>query len=230
MMSWQPVLPVVAEPGGRVGAPAEQHVQGAGVEVAEPLVVLFGEAVGHLPPYRLFEPGCGLAGWCGQRDPGATPAGDLGLLREQSQQASDGGGFAGARATGEDRRPLPGRGLCGSPLFVVRTTWEEPVEPCDQCSFIGDLWRRLCGAAAKVVLDLLLFAPVAIEVQTRVIEAQWMWSGEQGASGDCCEPFVQDGPGQLVAVIADFVADLGEVEADGSGPDGSGYQCTGECH
>ena len=62
---------------------------------------------------------------------------NTGLLREQSQQASDGGGFAGARATGEDRRPLPGRGLCGSPLFVVRTTWEEPVEPCDQCSRVA---------------------------------------------------------------------------------------------
>ena len=80
--------------------------------------------------HRLQQPGGGLAGRRGQRDPQPRVAVEFGLLGQQGQQPGDGGGLAGARPAGQHgqrprqrdlrRRPLLGVAVREQPLDVQR--------------------------------------------------------------------------------------------------------------
>ena len=109
----QPVEPVVPEPAAGPRPPAQQPVQRRGGQRAEPVPVLGGEAAGDSGD-GLGQPGGGLAGGGGERDPQRRP----GLVGEHRQQLGDGGGLAGARTTGEHADPAVGGDHRCQPLPV----------------------------------------------------------------------------------------------------------------
>ena len=164
----EPVRAVVPEPGAVVGPPAQQPVQrdpvGAPTRSATTRAVV-GQLrhLGELADHRLVEPGRGLAGRRGQRDRQAL-AGRVGLVGEQAEDARDGGGLPGAGTAGEDRRP-PAGGRDRRGLLLVAEVLAAHQRP---------RWppagrRRRSAAAARrapqVVVDLLLEAVVAVEVE-----------------------------------------------------------------
>ncbi len=118
---------VVREPDGVGGAGSgrccrvatQQPVQGRRLQAGHPCPVGVGGELGGRLVHGLLQAGRGLARRRAQRDPRALAGRGLVLLGDQRQQARDRRRLAGARAAGEDRRPLPGRGAYGGPLLVV---------------------------------------------------------------------------------------------------------------
>ena len=194
----QPVGAVVPEPDAAVGAPAEQPVQGRGLQVAEPVAVGLGQLHG-LGLDRLLQPGRRLAGRGAQRDPEvAAGAGApvLGLLGQQREQARDGRGLAGAGSAGQHGGPAPGGLTDGGPLLVVPLLGEDP-----QHAGLEDRGVDLGGLAVEagddVAADLHLLAPVAVEVEQRVVEPEHLLR-HQRARGDRGLPGLGLGPRQLL--------------------------------
>ncbi len=98
---------------------------------------------------------------------------------QQGQQAHHRGGFAGARATGDDAETLAGRQRAGKFLPVDHSLWrsvgrtEQRVEPLRQI-----LRRRftLGQALTQGCSDTPFVSPVATQVQTPLGQHQWFLS------------------------------------------------------
>ena len=121
---------------------------------------------------RLGEPGGGLAGRGGERDERGCGARGERLLLQQRDDPRDGRRLAGARASGDDRQASEHRGGGCLLLPVVgRLALEEPGEPVGEHvhphRVVGGAGQRL-----EVRRDLLLLAPVAVEVERAALEPQ----------------------------------------------------------
>ena len=107
----QSVAAVVAEAAVGAGLPAEQAVERRRLELeqtcSDPRVDV---EAGRLVVDRLREPCGGLAGRGGERDERGRGARGQRLLLEQRDDAGDGRGLAGARASGDDRQSPQHRG------------------------------------------------------------------------------------------------------------------------
>ena len=197
---------------------------------AEPVAVGLRELPG-LVLDRLLQPGRCLAGRCAQRDPevaaGAEPP-VLGLLGEQGEQAGDGGGLAGAGTAGEHRGPAPGR-LAARRRAARRTPRRgRPAARRRRGSAESTSGASRSRRPTTSCADLHLLAPVAVEVEQRVVEPEHL-QPHQRARGNRGLPGLGLGPGQhllrIGLVLERDVGDGGEVEAGGAlayGADGEG--------
>ena len=125
----QPVAAVVAEAALAVRAPAEQAVQGRGARRAQ----LGADGVARVESFGgvvdgLLEARRGDRRGRGERDERLGPAGRLGLLGQQRDDAGDGRRLAGARAAGDDGEAMADRGGAGRALALVGVAGEEPRE------------------------------------------------------------------------------------------------------
>ena len=84
----QPVVAVVAEPGRRVRAPAEQPVQGHRLQPGEPGLVVGARSLPTSSLDRLLQPGGGLAGRRGEGDPQRRLAGVLACSASSASSAA----------------------------------------------------------------------------------------------------------------------------------------------
>ena len=175
---------------------------------------------------RLRQPGGGLAGRCGQRDPRRSP----GLVAEHGEHLGDRGGLAGARPAGQHGDPLPGADLGRPPLqiLLVRAqslAGEQAVERGGQPVVVHG--GRGCGAAVdELATDRLLLPPVALQVEVpghqpqRAPVGSVRAVGERAAAPAAVEPGGGLGPRQIGDLEAFFgrlehvVGDGGQVDAD----------------
>ena len=102
----QPVAAVVGEAARAVGPPAQQAVQGAGVESQQPAAHLLVHSHGRgLVVDRLSQSSRRLPRGRGEGDPRGSGAGRGSLLEQQRQDAGHRRRLAGARPAGDDREP-----------------------------------------------------------------------------------------------------------------------------
>ena len=183
------VAAVVAEAAVGAGLPAEQAVERRGLELEQPRADRGVDVeVGGLGVDRLGEPGGGLAGRGGEGDQGRCRARGERLLLEQRDDAGDGRRLAGARAAGHDREPAQhGRGGRLLLLGVGLPALEQPRDPGgEDVHPHGDVGGA--GQRLEVGGDLLLLAPVAVEVERAADELQGTVGPHQPARRDPRDP------------------------------------------
>ena len=222
----QPVAAVVAEAALAVGAPAEQAVQGRGARLAQ----LRADGVAGVEPLGgvvdgLLQARRGDGRGRRERDERLGPAGRLGLLGQQRDDARDGRRLAGARAAGDDGEAVADGGRAGHPLALVGVAGEEPREAVRQHVLV-DVRRRLDAERLEVGGDLALLAPVAVEVQRGADQAQrpvrstLFPDGDELARLQSLDPRADPRPCQrgevdgLLGVDRRSLADGGEVDVD----------------
>ena len=221
----QPVVAVVPEPDAAAGTPPEQPVKRGGGNGAKPAAVDGIQSSGGLGN-GVLKLGGGLGGGRAHGDPRHPPGVDLVLLGDQRQQAGHRGGLAGAGTAGEDGDPAPRRGLRHRTLLLVALAVEGPVET----SLQGRLVERRClpgQSGEEVVADVALLAPVAVEVQPALVQAQG-GLGDERALRDPIGPAGRFGPRQCDVLLRRDVGDGGEVDAHRSVADGADGQSDGE--
>ena len=143
----------------------------------------------HRLHHRLLQPGRGLPGGGGQRDPRRPPGGALVLLGDQCEQTGHRGGLAGAGAAGDDRGPRGRRCPRGVALLGEALAGEDPLQAPLQGGEV-DVGRVAAVGAHpgdEVVADLALLAPVAVEVEPAPDQAQHLLA-HQRARGHLLAP------------------------------------------
>ena len=171
------------------GLPAEQAVERRGLELEQPRAdrVVDVEPRG-LRVDGLGEPRGGLAGRGGERDQRRCGARGERLLLEQRDDAGDGRRLAGARAAGHDREAAQhGRGgrllLLGVGILALEQPGDPGGEDVHPHGDVGGAGERL-----EVGRDLLLLAPVAVEVERAADELQRTVGPHQPARRDPRDP------------------------------------------
>ena len=167
------------------GLPAEQAVERRGLELEQacPDRVVDVESQ-RLRVDGLGEPRGGLAGRGGERDQRGRGARGERLLLEQRDDAGDGRRLAGARAAGHDREPSQhGRGggllLPRVGILALEQPGDAGGEDVHPHGGAGGAGERL-----EVGRDLLLLAPVAVEVERAADELQGAIGSHQPAGRD----------------------------------------------
>ena len=183
------IAAVVAEAAVGAGLPAEQAVERRGLELEQPRA----DRGVDVQPRRLGvdrfgEPRGGLAGRRGERDERGCGARGERLLLQQRDDPGDGRRLAGARASGDDRQASQHRGGGGLLLPVVgRLAPEQPGEAVGEHvhphRVVGGAGQRL-----EVGRDLLLLAPVAVEVERAALEPQRAVRADELARRDLRDP------------------------------------------
>ena len=212
------------------GLPAEQAVEGRGLELEQARADRGVDVEPRgLGVDRLGEPGGGLAGRGGERDEWRCGACGECLLLEQRDDARDGRGLARARASGDDREPSEHRGGGCLLLPVVgRLALEEAGEAVGEHVHPHGAVRG-AGQRLEVAGDLLLLAPVAVEVERASLEPQWAIRADELAGPHLCDPSGGRRPRQrgevdgIVDVDGRRLADALEVDEhvpDARGADG----------
>ena len=191
------VAAVVAEAAVGAGLPAEQAVERRGLELEQPRAdrVVDVESC-RLRVDGLGEPGGGLAGRGGECDQRGRRARGERLLLEQRDDAGDGRRLAGARAAGHDREASQhGRGgrllLLGVGILALEQPGDPGGEDVHPHGDVGGAGERL-----EVGRDLLLLAPVAVEVERAADELQGTIGPHQPARRDPRDPPGGLGPRQ----------------------------------
>ena len=139
---------------------------------------------GGLAVDRLGQPRGGLAGRGGEGDERGCGARGERLLLEQRDDPGDRRRLAGARAAGHDREPSQhGRG--GRLLLpgVGRLALEQPGDPVGE-HVHAHAAVETAGERLEVGRDLLLLAPVAVEVERAALELQRAVGPDQPARRD----------------------------------------------
>jgi hypothetical protein len=190
----QRVAAVMAEAGAVVGAPAQQPVHRAGTDADQPGGVLrrhLGAVA--LASHRLLQPRSRLPGRGGEGDARRSAHPRFVLLAQHCQEPGDRGGLAGAGATGQDRGPLSGRPLGGVALLLP-ARWEHPVQGGSERELL-DLGSLQAQSCEEVVADLLLLAPVPVEVEQGPLEPEHP-TGDERAAAHGFQPGLLLGPGE----------------------------------
>ena len=213
----QAVSAVVPEPRRVLRLPPQQPVHGGGAQPRNALAINGFQLV-DLRLHGLVQPRSGLAGGCGQRDAQRRLARGLSLAGQQRQQSCDGRGLARARTAGQHGEALPQCQFgCGALLVVAGR---------EQSLHVGG--RRFPGVGdhrQQILGDLLLLAPVAVEVQQPVTHAQHV-GGDQRARLDRGQPLC--GPGQFRQI--DLRGDRVEVDAHRPAAQSAHRERDGERH
>ncbi len=137
----QPVVAMVPEPRRGVGAGAEQPVQRDRADPGQPSLI-GGRQLGDFVLDRLLEPGGGLAGRCGERDPDGRPPASSACSASSASSAATVVVLPVPGSAGQHGRG-PGQGDAGGrALLVVAGRREDAVESRRQPGLVGCRGRR----------------------------------------------------------------------------------------